>query len=241
MMQTLLVTPVLILAGACIWIRRQSWRFSWDRVQTLGVFLQALGFTLSLPITGHTLGKWLFHLTGISHIRDYTGHLCFLSAAGAIIYSVAKRLLPDQKLEPFMKRIEYPSAIAAIAMLGCVLASHSLRHFPVEPDFLQVPRDNWLTAYWLIYMATCAYLIRYLVDLLFMLREDPRNHFVASLYIAACRIGFIAILLVVVDVVSTGRNIATGWILTPLAAASGLAIFASAWSWHKRKSDCPHP
>lgn len=234
MAQNLLIIPVLTAIGCCLWMRRQSWRVRWDRALTLSILLQGIGFALCIPANSRYLGRWMFTLMGVAHLRDYVGHLCFLSAAGAMIYVAASRLLPDENLERFMRRIEIPAATAALAMLGCMIFSPALRHPTDSPDFFQAHRDGWLVAYWLIYLGTCAYLLRYLVNLLFLLRQDDRNLVTASLYIAACRIGFIALILAVINVVSSRSQIHAVWILVPLCLASGLSVAAGAWSWWQR-------
>lgn len=234
MLQNLFITPVLVATGCCVWIRRQSWRLHRDRVLTLVILFQGIGFALCIPANGRYLGRWIFALTGIAHLRDYAGHLCFMAAAAAMVYVAASRLLPDGHMEQFMRRIEIPAAAAALGMLGCIVLSPTLRHPSESADFLQIHRDNWLVAYWLIYMAVCAYLLRCLVDLLFVLRQDDRNRVTASLYIAACRVGFIALILMVVDVVSSESQIHSVWIWTPMCAASALTVTASTWTWWRR-------
>lgn len=228
MLQSMIVLPVFSLIGWCIWTRRHTWRMRWHQSLTLAVALQGVGFFLCVPIQGEWLGPIIFNLTGVAHLRDYVGHLCFMAAAGSLIYTVATRLLPARQVDSFMRRLEVPGATAAVAMLACMMSSPTLRHRPCCTDFFQMSRDGWLVAYWIIYMGICGYLLLYLVNLLFVLREDPRNRVVATLFITAVRIGFVAIAAVLTNAVSPG-HLSSVWIWVPLCISSGLAAVAGAW------------
>jgi hypothetical protein len=240
MLQSILVALTLLAIGWCMWTRRQTWHMRWDRALTLAVVLQGVGLALCIPMPGCYLGRALFAVTGIAHLRDYFGHLCFLAATASLMFGVASRLLPDDQIERFMRRIEYPIAVAAAAMLTCATMSRSLRHRPSSTDFFQViPRDGWLTAYWLTYAAAGGYLLYYLADLLCILREDPRNRFIATVYIAAVRVGAVAVIAIAINAISAG--IPSLWIWVPLCLSSGIATFTAGLSWRRRRRAAARP
>lgn len=228
MLQSLIITPVLLLTGWCIWTRRYTWRMRWHRALTLAITLEGAGFFLCMPIQGEWLGPAIFSVAGIAHLRDYFGHLCFLAALAAMIYVVASRLLPDRHIESFMRRIEITGAVAALSMLVCLMSSNSLRRPPCCSDFFQVPRDSWLSAYWVIASGICGYLLLYLVNLLFVLREDPRNRLIATLFITGASIRFVFIATLLTNTISAGR-LSSIWIWVPLCISSGLFAFGAAW------------
>lgn len=238
MLQSLLVIPVFVLIVRCVWIRRHSWRLRWHGALTLAIALQGVGYALSAPIQSRGLGHLLFMLTGTAHVRDYFAHLCFLASAGSLIYMTAKRLLTDRQTDRFMRRVEIPGGVAAAGMLVCLVSSRSLHHQPhPKEDFFEVPCDGWLIAYWLIYLGLSTYLLLCLVDLMFALREDPRNRLTATLYITAVRIGFVTIAVAGTKILEPSRHISAVWIWAPLCVSSSLVALASAHSWQRRQRE----
>lgn len=233
MLQTVLVSTVLVAIGWCLYVRRRSWRFRWDGVLTLAVALQAAGFVLCMPAQGRWIGRALFGLTGITHIRDYIGGVCYLAATCAVVYGVAYRLTSAEQLERSMRFAEIPATVAALVMLVCLMSSRSLRVRGVD-DFFQVPCDGWLTLYWLTYLGTCVYLLNYLVRLLLVVRQDPRSRVSADAYICAVAAGNAAIVAQMFHVLLPRLGVSSLWVWMPLCVASALAALGIGWSWRRR-------
>lgn len=231
MFQTVLAMLVMSVIGWCVWVRRHSWRFRWDGILTMSVALQGAGFLLCTPTQSLTISRFLFSIVGTAHVRDFVGHGCFMSAASCVAAAAGYRLVDDEHFHRLLRRIEYPSAIAAVLMLVCLLQSRALKT-PGTGDFLAVPCDGWLTTYWLTYSAICIYILGYMARLLLVLRRDPRNRVTANLFIAAIAVGHIAIAAVAVH--AFGGTVPVTWIWVPLATASALAATASTWSWRGR-------
>lgn len=240
MLQSATVMAVAVLTGYCIWVRRRSWRYRWDATITLSVALQGTGFILTAPFQMHYLAKWLFALTGHGHLRDWAGHMCFMSSASALVYAAAYRLATREEVERFMRRIEIPGAAAALIMLTTVLCAEPLDGKYPTGDFIDVHTDGWLKLYWLTYVAILIYLLWHLIYLLHILREDPRSRRSSNFYIAATYIGFTALAALLAHTV-LGVPIPLYWIWAPLFTASGIAICVGAWSWHRntRAGCCP--
>lgn len=172
--------------GYALWCRRQTWRMMpHDSVLTLGILLQGIGFFLCFPPTGRLVGQPFYFLTGITHFRDYIGHCCFFSAIGCIIYAAVCRLLPDDEVRRWMRRVEISGAIAAPIMLLALVSSPRTKHPHVPYDFFSLPCDGWLDLYWLVLSVHCAYLTVLAIWALSILRGDPRSRCVADAYIAA--------------------------------------------------------
>ena len=235
MLQNLIVTMVLMSIVICVWIRRRSWPLPWDRGLTLSVLLQGVGFALCIPANGRYVGRLLFEVTGIGHLRDYIGHSCFIAASITMVHVAASRLMPDDQVGRFMRRVEVPAAVAAPLMLLCLLSTPQLRipgAYP--PDFFIVRHDAWLDAYWLIFVALSTFVLVTLINLLFVLRHDERNRVVATLYINACRAGFISVFLIFINVVAPGARIDSIWVWLPLCLSGALSVAASTVSWMRR-------
>jgi hypothetical protein len=232
--QTLLVVPILVLTAWCLWLRRKTWRQPWDRTVLIAVILHTLGYALCIPSAYHYIGRWLFELTGVTHLRDFLGHMAFMAASVTITYAVASRLLPDRRaVERFMLRVEYPGAAAAGAMLACLLCSSLTKDRPRVPaDFFSIRPDGWLSAYLLILAAMNLYLTHVFLELLYILREDPRNKFVANAFIWSTRIWGIAFVVVAVN--ATGAGVSSLWVWVPLCLSSIVSVFAVGRSWRLR-------
>ena len=231
MFQTVLAAAVITAISCSVWIRRTSWRMRWDGVLTLGVALQAAGFLLTIPTQSRMVSRFLFSIIGTAHVRDWIGHVCFMSAASCVVYAAAFRLVDDAHLGRVLKRLEYPSAVAAAVMLMCLLHARVLKT-PGVGDFFAVPCDGWLTGYWLTYSGICIYILGYMVRLLWVLRRDPRNRISANVFITAVHVGYIAIGAIIWH--ALGVVVSVAWLWIPLATASALAATASAWSWRGR-------
>jgi hypothetical protein len=231
MVQTAGVLFLAVAAGCCILYRRKSWRYRWDGVVTLSVGLQGVGFMLCAPIQVHYLGRWLFTLTGHGHLRDYFGHLCFISSAAALIYAVAYRIAPDGTIERFMRRIEIPATFAAAVMFVAILEARPLRHYPAG-DLFNVRPDGWLRVYWFTYGLILLYLLGYLIYLLRILRQDPRSRVSANLYITASMIGLVSVVATMCHTVLS-IEVPLHWFWGPLSMSSGIAICVAAWSWRR--------
>lgn len=201
------------------------------------MLLQVAGFVLCAPFEGPTLGRMLFYLTGVAHIRDYLAHMCFISAILAVLYAVTMRLLPDEQVELFMRRIEIPNIVAAATMLMCLVKSRALKQLPRQDDFFDGPSgDAWLRMYWSTYWAIVTYGLIYLIVLLLVLRTDPRSRRTAQLLIVAASIGIGAAIDGVAD---TLIGVYTDWIWGGLAVASALAAATAASSWRRRTAKRP--
>lgn len=232
MIPSAFIFPALSMCGWSVWTRRRTWRgMEWDRAITLSVLCQGLGFFLCAPFESRFLGHAMFALTGVAHLRDFFGHVFFVCAACFVIYAAAGRVVPDHKMEPLLKKIELPSALAAGTMLACITLTHSPGND--IPDFLDVPCDGWLKVYWITYGLAVAYLLRLLLVLMFLLRRDPRSRAAANLFIAATLVGMVAITALVTKVVAP-LHITDYWIWAPLCASGGIAAYAAATSWRGR-------
>jgi hypothetical protein len=234
LLQSLLAAEIIALTSWCLFIRRKTWRQPWDRTVLIAIILHGLGYALCIPAAYSYIGRYLFQLTGITHLRDFLGHLAFLAASTTITYAVASRLLPDRKAtERFMRRIEIPGIFAAGAMLTCMLCSTVLRGHPRVPsDFFEIRPDGWLCAYLLILAAMNLWVSHVFLELNYHLREDPRNRFIANAFITCTRIWCVAFVVLAIN--ATGAHVSPLWVWVPLCLSSAVSLVGVGWSYRRR-------
>lgn len=189
---TIPATIALIGTGSVAWVRRRTWRQPCHRAITIAMTLMAVAFALTIPVQHYYLGSFLFRLTGITHIRELVGHILILCAIGFLIQGAACRVLPDREMDRFMKyRVEGPAALAAVGMLAAFMSSDSLYGDDDWADLMEVPAGIALRIYWIILSVILIYLLVVLIRLMLILRQDPRNHIVATLFVVGAGIGLI--------------------------------------------------
>jgi hypothetical protein len=231
MLNTWLISAVLLLAGASLFIGRRNWHWRWDRLLILSVALQAVGFLLIAPfLQDDVLSRWSYSLTGMALLPDFLGHLCFIASTNAVILAVAYRLLPRPR--ELRNRIEIPSAWASALMLLTIMASTTPRRCG---DIFACPVDLWLRAYWIIFGLIAAYLMLLLVWMLLVVRREyPESHLIANLYIAAAMIGSVVTGGIMARGV-TGEAFNTLWMWVPLCVSSGLSFIAGSLTWTRNR------
>jgi hypothetical protein len=230
MSQSALVVPALTLCVWAIWVRRRTFHFEWDRILTIAVLLQAVGFVLSNP--AHSpIGQAVYAVTGVAHLRDFLGHVAFICSCCCVIYSAALRLVPDSELRLMMHKVEIPSCLAVSTMLAAITNTVKLKG-PPPADLLDVPCDVWLKIYWLTYVGITAYLLFFLIRLLVVLRTDPRSRISADLFIFASGVGILA--LTAIAAKALGWPLPNSWIWSPVCISGSVAASATAWSWRRR-------
>ena len=219
---------VAVVLGACVWVRRSSWRYRWDYALTLTAILDAVGLLMCLPVPGRYLDWALHYLTGVNNVNNYIGHLCFLSAIGWTIFALCCRLLPDDQLRREMRWVEIPGAAAAAAMLIALVCSHS----PHTANFFSLPVNTWLRVYWLVFGSVVAYLLVWMGRMLLVMRTDPRSKVSATTSLIAVVLGIITVALrVTATVFPHTAPWATTWTWIFLCAAITSGTAGAAWSW----------
>jgi hypothetical protein len=235
MLQTLIIAVTLIITGWFIWRYRQNWRWQWQKAIGRSIIFQIAGFVLCVPLQTDYLGRVLFWLTHTAHLHDYFGHLCFICAAASVIYGIMRRVLPADRVEARMRRVERPSAAAAFVMLVAIFSSNNLSTQRYH-DFFNVPLDPWLTLYWGTYWAILVYLIGYGMRLCIVLCQDPQSRLSADIFLIAGAIGLISITLTVVDLL-TAIEVPRYMLWIALSAASVLVGLRAAWSRIRKFAD----
>lgn len=228
-----MITPSVGLAGWALVVRRKTWRIKWERPNTLCVALQAAALLLVTPLQSQYLGRWLRERTGLAHLDDYLGHLCYLAAACALIYASACRVVDDRRLLQITMLTAVPGVVAAHVMVISLRLSNSVTNEPND-DFFAVPCDTALIVYWLAYACTMAVLMTVSLRLLWALRADPRSRLIADLFIGAALCGFLAggLRVYAVFTVNPVDMVFTCWLLPCLAAL--LSAIAATVSWRAK-------
>lgn len=219
----------LALLVSCVWIRRRSFRVPWYRAVTVSVFLQVIGFVLITPELANRTGAgpWLFRVSGVPHMRDFVGQLAFLAALATLTWGFLSRLVPDDRCERIMRRLELPLVAAAGVMLIALTSSGALR--ADVPNFTDLDADWWLIVYWVSYGAAVIYPLAFVIRLLLVLRTDAPSRVAADVFISAAAVGIIEIGLLVADAIT--HFCPTELLLCLLPAATVLAAVGAYLGW----------
>lgn len=214
-----------------VWERRLTFGSRFDSPITIGTVLFGAGVGLTSPWP--VVAGVAFPFFGKYFVLIVVGQLCFLSATAFGIKSVYMRLLPDEAVEPFMRRRIAPLiAVAVAALVTAFIASSLTLSRPVDrPSFAAL--DGWLAASWITYFGILAALGLILSYGVAKLRRDPRSvmlrMLLASLVAASLSAVFIGYALV-----SSGHvNVwVVAWVIN-YAAFAGTAI-AFVMQWRRR-------
>ncbi|CPS04022.1 hypothetical protein [Mycobacteroides abscessus] len=227
-----LILVTLITLCLSLWIRRATWTTTYERAATINLLLQGIAVILMSPWASQHIGIWLQHITGWANLEDYIAHDAYIVAASAVAYNALGRVDEGPYLErSFKLYVEIPATLAMPLMLVTFALSESTDHY--ADDFLQLPTDFWLGAYWLILCLTLVHLLGYGCKMLAILREDPRSTLVADAYLVSCLCGIAASLIRVLISFTPGIPPAIGsgavWLLA-CACGAGFAVTGAA-SW----------
>ena len=131
----------------------------------------------------------------------------------------------------FAQRVQFPATLSIPIIMATFALGNGAKVY--RPDFLTVPTDSWLIAYWLLLCGTLIYLLGYGSRALLVLRGDPRSRRIANLYLAASASGILACVIRVITAYDTPIQALEGGKLVCLLACTCGAGFAlaSAHSW----------
>lgn len=188
---SVVITPAVVGVAWSATVRRQTWRIRWERPNTLAVTLQGVALLLVAPTETRYLGRWLQAATGVAHLDDYLGHLCYLAAGASIVYAAGCRVADDQQLVRLTMWAAAPGVMAAHVMMAALVCSNAPKRWPRD-DFFAVPVDNALRIYWFTYAGAMVWILGFATWLLMILRKDPRSRTSANFFIAGCLCGAVA-------------------------------------------------
>jgi len=230
-----LIAFTLACAAASLWTRRLTWSCPWEVAPTLGIALYSAGAVLTAPLATTFTGRALHAVTGIWHLDDYLGHLCYLWAAGAIVFAALSRLIDDDGiLRASIRRLELPVLLVVTAMLVALAMSDTNNGY--YPDMYDVPVDTWLAVYWLLINGMLMSLFTYAARQLLILRQDERSRRTANMFILGSVCGFLSCVAGLANALmpqlDTMSADAVVWFLS---CASGVSfIGGAAYSWRTK-------
>ena len=189
------MTPLTTLTLGCIiwslWIRRHTWVCKWEQAATLNILLQGLALFLVTPLSGRTVGKTLCHLTHIHNLDDYIAHNLYLIALGCVVYHILSRLGDDEDFKyRFDRHILRPATLILPLLLALYMMGSGSHKF--RPEFFKIPRDHWLTSYWLLLVGTVIYLMVYSCLGLLALNKDKTQRRMVAINLVGLVSGIIA-------------------------------------------------
>jgi hypothetical protein len=195
------------------------------------------------PLADQPVGHPLHTITGMWFVEDYLGHCLYLVAAAAMVRTVLVRIARGDDLELIWSQwITRPATVVVPLMFGALALSGTAN---IERSSLyEVPPDDWLRIYWLLFCGSLIYLMVWAMRALLILRTDPRHRRSADLYLVliAAAIAFCAARIGAQwfdPLNACFRNARLGWIST---AGGGVAFaLASGWSWKQKTRPQPAP
>jgi len=229
-MTALLIADVIVLVCAVwvVWERRLSVGSRFDSPVTIGTVLFGAGVGLTSPWP--VVAGVAFPFAGKYLLLVVLGQFCFLVATALGIKAVYLRLLPDEAVDPFMKRRIAPLIAGAVAALViCFIASSLTLNRPVDrPSFASL--DGWLAVSWIAYFGILAVLGLILSFGVARLRSDPRSVMIRFLLLSMVPSSMSA-LVIGFALVSNGHvNVWIAAWLINYAAFFGIAItFVMQW------------
>ena len=229
-----LIALTLACAAASLWTRRLTWSCPWEVAPTLGIALYSVGAVLTSPLATTIPGRALHAVTGIWQLDDYLGHVCYIGAAGAIVYAALSRVVDDDTLRASIRRLELPAILVVTAMLAALAMSDTNSGY--YPDMHNAPVDSWLAVYWLLINGMLMYLFMYAARALLILRQDERSRLTADIYIIGSVCGFLACVAGLANALmpqlhAMGAD-AVVWLSSCLSGVSFIA--GAAYSWRTK-------
>lgn len=230
-----MIAGTAAVVARCVWERRVTWRVRWEQSQTLSILLQCIGLLLIAPWQTALIGDVLHAMTGMWHLEDYIGHVCYLAAAGAVVNAAAVRLTDDAMRGRLIRLIAIPGGIAVVMMLVAQVFGHAEeQHFAA--DYFRVPLDGWLSVYWLFYCGTLLYMLALASWLLFVLGADRRSRHTARFFMLGCGCGVAATSAWIIAILADSRSVLGDGDLAWMLVCSATLFFAigSARSWRQK-------
>ena len=158
----------------------------------------ALGAVLDTPLP--TLQIAVSRLLGGPHAATVIANLCYLAAALLAVIGLYTRLLPDHWAAAVLnRRVVQPLIAAAAVMVAAFNVSAAARSGSPLTHLYFIPRDGWLTLYWVVY---CLALQTLLVVFIYGLGKLDNRHIWTRLYRVAVLSAVVASMMQLIGLVS---------------------------------------
>lgn len=173
-----LLAVLLATTGWALWTRRASWSSRWDLPITASITLQTLGAVLDTPLPA--LQITVSRLLGGPHTATVIANVSYLAAALLAVVGLYTRLLPDHWAAAVLnRRVVQPLIAAAAVMVAAFSISDAASTGSPLTHLYFIPRDGWLTLYWVTY---CLALQTLLVVFIYGLAKLDQRHIWTRLY-----------------------------------------------------------
>lgn len=230
---------VFVVACWSVWVRRLTFGSRYDMPVTIAVALFGVGAALDAPWSAIAAAS--YPLTGRYYLLNAAGHLCYIAGAAISIGAVYRRLLPDDDIEPFVRRVVLPIAGgSALTMIVAIFLSRATTTLTADHLYVVAP-DGWMKLYWLAHFGATSVFGAIACYGVLHLRRDPRgvwlNLLLTSLAVAAAAGGAFGGWVVITGRVGPAWLLA--WLLTYAAFASG--AIATALQWMTRQQTLLRP
>ena len=173
-----LLTVQLLATAWALWVRRGSWSSRWDAPLTASIALQTIGAVFDTPWPAWQIA--VSRVFGGPHVGTVVANLCYLAAALLAVIAVYSRLLPDHWATAVINTRFLQPVFAAVTLMIVAfnLSSATASGSPLVHLYF-IPRDGWLTLYWVIY---CLTLQSLLVTFIIGIGKLDFRHYYGRLY-----------------------------------------------------------
>lgn len=225
-----LVAATVAVTALSLWIRRDTWRSSWEAGLTLSLALQGGAVLLMSPSVAGTAEPLLHDVLGRWNTQHLLGHLCLIAAAAAIVYHGLSRLADSATLNALFNRdIARPLSLGVPLLVATFILADEHYHADL---FLAHVSSVWLGLYWLVLGSILVYVLGYAIRILAALRRDPRSKPAATVYLVGCALG-VAACVAQMSTAWLGIDVSLPvWVCCCLGVMS--FAFGSARSWRSR-------
>lgn len=223
----------LTSAAAALWVRRHTWRMTWEKPTTLTIALLAAGLVLIVPCEDAFYGRALHALTGLWHVDDLIGFCCFVVALSVGCAGSLGRIARNDREEEWLARhfVTVPSGLGIPLMVAAFTWSGTLSGNPAE-ELWGVKHDVWGCTFWVLYLGLLLWLMAFHVWTLWPLRHDPRSKAIAMLWLSAVMLGIAAMCVWMLP--WTGMKVFMDYARPAACAATVVYSLTAARQWRNR-------
>lgn len=178
----------LVTIVRCLWVRRATWQYQWERSTTITVVLMGCALLLTSPIGDVAIGSWFHTHTGTWHMENLVGHLCCLAGLSTFAHGAVSRLsYTDAELRKFRMLAIGTSAALYVPLLT---AAFILAQDELDANCGLVGGGFWQRVYTVVLCCAAGRLLWHLMRELLILRTDPRSKVACDIYLVSIVFAF---------------------------------------------------
>lgn len=214
-MQTVALILALSTAGWALWVRRDCWRSPWEQAPNISMVCSITALALVTPVASTPIDSYLYHLTGVGDLGDFTAHSMFIWSAAAVGYHAATRL---NDVAPRIKK----------RILLCIAPLTAVR--------FMVFATGQYSLYWTVVCGTVIGLLLWSWLVMRELWDEPKHRRAITVYTAVMAAGVVTCVAeIYLAITGTPQVEITLPVWAGCWAGSVGWALAFGYSWHRRE------